>query len=101
MLTSACATCVIIACHAAAFENLAGMDAARQLGQALPGTLEPIVQAVRAASENLPALATIRPGAGNPERLTELQQVRHCSTAPWSLSPLISRNMDKHRGGSC
>lgn len=32
---------------AAAFENLAGFDAVRELGQALPDTMEPVVAAVQ------------------------------------------------------
>lgn len=60
---------------AAAFENLAGVQAVRELGQALPGAMQPVTQAVQAAAKNLPALATLTPGAQEPQKLSELQQV--------------------------
>lgn len=69
-------TCPCSSCSAAAFENLAGFDAARQLGEALPATVEPVVQAVQAAAKDLPALATANPGAKGADQLTQLQKVR-------------------------
>lgn len=60
---------------AAAFENLAPNAAVAQLGKALPGALQPVIDTVREGSKNLPALFARTPNADSAERVSDLQQV--------------------------
>lgn len=63
-------------CSAGAFENLAGFDAARELGEALPAAVQPVIETVTSAAAGLPALVGATAGPNrDTERLTQLQAV--------------------------
>lgn len=69
----------LVVCPAGAFENLAGFDAARELGQALPAAVQPVVETVTSAAAGLPALVGATAGPNrDTERLSQLQAVSCC-----------------------
>jgi hypothetical protein len=68
---SRAAAAAAAAAQAAAFSTVASYEQARELGQKLPGVVQPVTEALQAASSELSTLASDKPAV-----LAQLQEVR-------------------------